>query len=405
MKSGLTREQIRALIKEGNIKNTGDIANVLKDIFSDTLQEMLEAELDDTLGYGKNERKAKGTTNRRNGHSKKTVSSQFGESELAVPRDRDGEHEPIIVGKHQRNLSGIEEQIIAMYSKGMTTRDIQDHLHQLYGVEISPTLVSNVTNKLMPLIREWQSRPLERVYAVAFMDAIHFKVRQEGMIVNKAAYMIIGINMEGMKDVLGIWIGEAESAKFWLSVLNELRNRGVEDILICSVDNLKGFSEAIKACFPETEIQKCIVHQVRNCTKYVNYKDLKPFTKDMRRIYNAASEEQAVAELEMFDQVWGKKYPLAIKSWRTNWAELSAAFKYPPELRRIIYTTNIIESYHRQLRKTTKVKAILPNDDALTKILYLVTMEVTRKWVMRVPNWGSIILQLSVFFPDRVRLP
>lgn len=405
MKSGLTREQIRALIKEGNIKDSGDIAAVLKDIFSDTLQEMLEAELDDTLGYEKSERKAKQTGNRRNGHSKKTVRSQFGESELAIPRDRDGEHEPIIVNKHQRNLSGIEERIVGMYSKGMSTRDIQDHLHELYGVDVSPTLISNVTNKLLPLIREWQSRPLESVYPVVFMDAIHFKVRQEGMVTNKAAYMIIGINMEGMKDVLGIWIGETESAKFWLSVLNELRNRGVEDILICSVDNLKGFSEAINACFPDTEIQKCIVHQVRNCTRYVNYKDLRPFTKDMKLIYRAASEEHALVELDKFDEVWGKKYPLAIKSWRANWAELSAAFKYPPELRRLIYTTNVIESYHRQLRKVTKGKAIFPTDDALTKMLYLVTMEVTRKWKMRIPNWGNILVQLSVFFPDRVKLP
>ena len=257
----LNKEQLRALIKDRNMKTTDDVSQMLKDLFSETIQEMMEAELDTTLGFEKNGSLPKDSSNRRNGHSKKTtITSEYGESEISIPRDRDGEHEPIIVRKHQKNLSGIEDQIIAMYSKGMTVRDIQDHLNQLYGIEISPTLISNVTNKLMPIIKEWQNRPLEKIYAIVFMDAIHYKVRQEGAIVNKAAYMVIGIDMDGRKDVLGMWIGEHETAKFWLVVLNELRNRGIQDILICSVDNLTGFSDAISACFPEAEIQKCVVH-------------------------------------------------------------------------------------------------------------------------------------------------
>lgn len=399
----LTKEQIRALIKERNMKTTDDISSMLKDLFGETLQEMMEAEMDTTLGYSKNDSGGKETSNRRNGHSKKTVTSEYGDSEIQVPRDRDGEHEPLIVKKHQKNLTGIEEQIIALYSKGMTVRDIQDHLNQLYGVEVSPTLISNVTNKLMPIIKEWQNRPLEKTYAIVFLDAIHYKVRQEGAIVNKAAYMVIGIDLDGRKDVLGMWIGEHETSKFWLVVLNELRNRGVQDILICSVDNLNGFSEAIAACFPGAEIQKCIVHQIRNSVRYVSYKDVKKVLVDLKPVYTATTESAALEALDTFDSVWGNKYPLIIKSWRANWAELSTFFKYPPEIRKLIYTTNMIESYHRQLRKVTKGKSIFPNDESLQKMLYLATMDVLRKWTGRVQNWGQILLQLSVFFPDKVK--
>ncbi len=399
----LTKEQIRELIKERNIKTTSDISAMLKDLFSETMQEMLETEMDTTLGYGKNENSAKQTDNRRNGHSKKTVVSEYGDTELLIPRDREGEHEPLIVRKHQKNLTGIEEQIIALYSKGMTVRDVQDHLNQLYGITVSPTLISNVTNKLMPLIKEWQSRPLEKTYAVVFLDAIHYKVRQEGAIVNKASYMVIGIDLDGRKDVLGMWIGEHETSKFWLVVLNELKNRGVQDVLICCVDNLKGFNEAIGACFPEAEIQKCIVHQIRNSIRYVSYKDVKKVLADLKPVYTAASEPLALEFLESFETIWGNKYPLIVNSWRANWSELSTFFKYPPEIRKIIYTTNMIESYHRQLRKVTKGKSIFPNDESLQKMLYLATMDVLRKWTGRVQSWGQILLQLSVFFPDKVK--
>ncbi|GIP56184.1 MULTISPECIES: IS256 family transposase [Paenibacillus] len=397
-----TKEQLRAFIKENKLVTAQDAQNALKELFAETIQEMLEAELDTHLGYEKHEVKAKVTPNSRNGKSKKTVVSEYGEQEIMVPRDRLGEFEPLVIQKHQKNVTGIEDQIIALYAKGVSTREIQDHLQNLYGIEVSPTLISNVTNKIVPLIKEWQNRPLQGVYAVIYMDAIHFKVKQDGAIVNKAAYMVIGIDLDGNKDVLGMWIGENESSKFWLSVLNDLRNRGVQDILIICVDNLSGFSEAIAACYPKTEIQKCIIHQIRNSTRYVSYKDLKKVTADLKPIYKAATEEGALLELDRFEEVWGTKYPLIVRSWRNNWGELSTFFKYPPEIRKLIYTTNMIESYHRQLRKVTKGKSIFPTDEALLKMLYLATMDVTRKWTGRVQNWGQMLLQLSVFFPDRI---
>jgi putative transposase len=267
---------------------------------------------------------------------------------------------------------------------------------------MSPGFISNVTNKVLPLVKEWQNRPLQSVYAVVFLDAIHFKVKQDGAIINKAAYLVIGIDLDGNKDVLGMWVGENESAKFWLSVLNDLKNRGVQDILITCVDNLTGFSQAITACYPKTEIQKCIIHQIRNSTRYVSYKDLKKVTSDLKPIYKATTEELARLELDRFEETWGAKYPLIIRSWRANWDELATFFKYPPELRKLIYTTNMIESYNRQLRKVTKGKSIFPSDEALIKMLDLVTMDVTRKWTGRVQNGGQMLLQLSVFFPDRV---
>jgi transposase-like protein len=399
----IPREVLRAFIKENNLQSAEDVQNALKDIFADTLQEMLEAEMDTSLGYEKNDDENKETENRRNGHSQKTIRSEYGDVVLQIPRDRESEFDPIVVKKHQKNETGIEDQIIALYAKGVSTREIQDHLQRLYGIEASPTLISNVTNKIMPLIKEWQNRPLHSIYAVIFMDAIHFNVKQDGMITKKAAYMSIGIDLDGKKDVLGIWIGENESAKFWLSVLNELKNRGIQDILIVSVDNLTGFSEAIGACYPEAEIQKCIVHQIRNSIRYVSYKDVKKITSALRPIYAASSEETAQEELNQFEAAWGSKYPLIVRSWRQNWSEISTFFKYPLEIRKIIYTTNIIESYHRQLRKVTKGKSIFPTDDALLKMLYLATQDVMRKWTGRIQNWGQILLQLSIFFPDKVK--
>lgn len=403
MGSLMSKKQLKQWIKENNMKSVEDVQSALRELFAETLQEVLEAELETSLGYAKHDVKNKQTTNSLNGYSKKTVRSEYGDIELKVPRDRDGEFEPMIVKKHQSNVTGIEDQIIAMYAKGVSTRDIQDHLQQLYGIEVSPTLISNVTNKIVPLIKEWQNRPLQAVYAVVFLDAIHFKVKQDGTIVNKAAYMAIGIDLEGHKDVLGIWIGENESAKFWLHVLNELRNRGVQDILITCVDNLNGFSEAIAACYPKTEVQKCIIHQIRNSIKYVSYKDVKKITSALQPIYKAPTEQAALDELEQFEKTWGGKYPLIVRSWRNNWDELATFFKYSPEIRKLIYTTNIIESYHRQLRKVTKGKAVFPTDEALLKMLYLSTMDVLRKWTARVQNWGQILLQLMVHFPDRVQ--
>lgn len=400
--SMVSKEQLRQFIKENDLRSTEDVQTALRDLFASTMQEMLEAELETTLGYAKHDLKSKATDNSRNGHSRKKLTSEYGEVEITVPRDRKAEFEPEIIKKHQTNTTGIEGQIIAMYARGVSTRDIQSHLQELYGLEVSPTLISNITDKLLPLIKEWQNRPLQTVYAVVYLDAIHYKVKQEGRVVSKAAYMVIGIDLEGCKDVLGMWIGENESSKFWLTVLNELKSRGVEDILIICVDNLTGFSEAISACYPKTDIQKCVVHQIRNSLKYVSYKDYKGITAALKPIYKASTEEAARAELDQFEETWGTKYPMVIRSWRNNWDELSTFFRYPPEMRKLIYTTNMIESYHRQLRKVTKGKSIFPTDESLTKMLYLATMEVTKRWTMRVHNWGQILSQLSIYFGERL---
>ena len=395
------REEIRKLIKAEKLKTPEDAQEVLKQLFADTIEEMLKAELDANLGYERYEPKPEGTTNTRNGSSAKRLRTQYGEVEIAVPRDREGQFEPAVVKKHQTSTVGIEEQILALYAKGTSTRDIQAHLQQIYGLEVSPTLISHVTDKILPTLREWQSRPLQPVYAVVFLDAIHYKVRQDGHVENKAVYVVVGVDLSGQKDVLGMWIGEHESAKFWAGVLNELRNRGVQDILIAAVDNLRGFNEAIGAAFPRTEIQKCIVHQVRNSLSYVTYKDYKPIASALRPIYQAPSEEAGLAALDHFEEVWGKKYPLVVRSWRQNWPELATFFKFPPEVRRLIYTTNIIEGFHRQLRKVTKTKGAFPGDDALFKQLYLVAQDVILRW-SRVQNWGLVLSQLTVFFEDRV---
>ena len=398
----LGKERIKQLMKEGKLKDVNDVQDILKDQFAEILQEMLEAEMEHELGYSKYNYKEKDTTNSRNGKRKKEVRSNYGNVELEVPRDREGEFEPAVVKKNQRDISSIDDQVLSMYAKGMTVRDIQNHLQDLYGVEASPTLISNITDKILPLIKEWQNRPLERIYAHVVMDAVHYKVRQEGRIINKAAYMAIGINLEGKKDVLGIWIGENESSKYWLNVLNEIKNRGVKDILIASIDGLKGFSEAIKATFPETDIQKCIIHQIRNSTKFLSYKDRKEFCNDLKKVYKAATEEAALVELDKLEEKWGDKYIIAIKSWRSNWDELATMFRYPQEIRKIIYTTNIIESYHRQLRKVTKSKSIFPTDESLQKMLYLATMDITKKWTSRQRNWPLILGQLSIFFEERL---
>ncbi|WP_367377493.1 IS256 family transposase [Enterococcus gilvus] len=401
--SMLSKDQIKEMIQQYDIKTTDDIKNAFKDMFGEAVQEIMEAELDTHLGYEKNSKEQKGTGNRRNGTSSKTLrSSEYGEVPLAIPRGRNGGFEPMIIKKNQTSLTGLEDQIIAMYTKGLSTRDIQEHFTDLYGAEVSPTLILNVTNKVLPLVKEWQNRPLEALYPIIFMDAIHFKVRHEGRIQSKAAYVVLGVTIEGYKNVLGIWIGESESSKFWLMVLNELKNRGVQDILIAYTDNLKGFSEVIETTFPQTEVRKCIVHQIRNSVRFVSYKDLKAVTSDLKPIYKAATEELALEELSEFDEKWGKKYPIITKSWMDNWTELATFFKYPAELRRIIYTTNVIEGFHCQLRKPTKSKSVFPSDESLLKMLYLVTMDVTKKWTMKVQNWGQILSQFVIFFEDRV---
>ncbi len=360
-----------------------DIRTLFKETIAEFLEGSLDAELEETLGYGRYDHTARtesGTTNGRNGHSRKTLKTSVGKIDINITRDRNGEFEPRIIPKNQTSISTtVESKIISMYAKGMTTTDIQAHIKDIYGMDISDTAVSRITDKILPEAQEWQQRPLGSVYAVVFMDAIHYHVRSEGQIVKKAVYIAIGVNLEGKKSVLGMWVGENESAKFWASVLNNLKNRKVEDILIACTDNLTGFSEAIAAVFPKTDIQNCIIHQLRNSSKYVSYKDIKALMTDLKRVYQAVDEQAALAALDDFAEILDKKYPKISKSWRENWANLSTYFKFPEELRRLIYTTNAIEGFNRQLRKVTKSKAVFPTDDSLFKMLYLAMLDITKK--------------------------
>ena len=401
-KKKIDNEIFKTLIEDYNIKDTNDIKDMLKDLLSGTIQTMLEAEIEHELGYAKHSMKDKTISNARNGHSKKTVRSEYGNINLDIPRDRNAEFEPQIIPKYQREITGIEGQILSLYAKGMSNRDIEDHLNNLYGIDVSPSMISKITDKIIPEIREWQSRQLEDVYPIVFMDAIHYSVRKDGVVVKKAVYLAIGIDKEGKKEVLGFWIGENESSKYWLNVLNELKNRGVQDILIMSVDNLKGFSEAISSVFPKTEIQKCVVHQIRNSIRYISYKDTREFTSDLKEMYNAPTLEQAEFKLDELEEKWGKKYMAVINSWRSNWNELTTYFKYDTKIRKLIYTTNPIESLNRQLRKYTKTKSLYPTDEALMKSVYLSLKEATKKWTGRIPGWGEIYSQLNIYFEGRI---
>ena len=377
--SNLSKDLLREYIKEQKFTSSDDILKSLKQLFSDVLQEALEAELDESLGYGKYESSENKGNNSRNGHSKKTIKTELGPIEINVPRDRNGEFEPKIIPKHQRSVSGIEDKIIALYSTGMTTRDISEQIKELYDFDISAETVSNITNRILPLVSEWQNRPLEKKYSFVFMDAIHYKVREDKHIVVKAAYVVIGVDLDGYKEVLGIWIGANESSKFWLSVLNDLKNRGVEDVLIFCVDGLNGFKEAIGATFPFAKIQRCIIHQIRSSMKYIPYKDRKPFIADLKTVYTAVNEEMALDNLMILKDKWSNKYPTAIKSWEDNWDNLSTYFEFPSNIRKIIYTTNVIESLNSQFRKVTKTKLIFPNDESLMKMLYLAVQRVAKK--------------------------
>lgn len=398
----IPKNVLREIIRENDFKNPGEIYTYFKDAFKDLLQEMLEAEMDVTLGYDKNDVKNKQTDNYRNGHSQKTVKSQYGEVELSIPRDRKGDFEPKIVPKYKRDISGIEEKIISLYARGMSTRDIHDQIKDLYGIEVSAEMVSKITERVMPEIKEWQSRPLDAIYPFIFLDAIHYKIREDGHILNRAAYVVLGVDIDGNKDILGIWIGENESSKFWLGVLNELKNRGVEDVLLFCVDGLTGLKEAIEAAFPKSEIQRCIIHQLRNSFKYVSYKDLKAFSKDFRQVYTAASEEIAMEKLYEVKEKWEKQYPFAIRSWENNWDVLSPFYKFPDEVRKIIYTTNIIEGLHRQFRKVTKSKTMFPSDQSLEKMLYLASINVMSKWTHRYRNWDRVLSQLLIMYEGRL---
>ena len=397
------RAKIRELLQESNISSMTDIQKLFKETIAEFMENGLDAELDEELGYSRYDYKNKDTDNSRNGHSSKTLKTSFGEVDIDIPRDRKGEFDPVILKKNQTSISqDIEEKILSMYAKGMTTSDIETHIRDIYGLQISDTTISRITDKILPIAKEWQQRPLEPIYAVVFLDAIHYHVRSEGQIVKKAVYIAIGINLDGKKDVLGMWVGENESAKYWASVLNGLRNRGVEDIFIACTDNLTGFDAAIEAVFPQTEIQNCIIHQLRNSSKYVSYKDIKALMADLKAVYAAVDEASALDALDIFAETWDKKYPKISKSWRENWANLSTYFKYPVEVRRLIYTTNTIEGFNRQLRKVTKSKAVFPTDDSLFKMLYLAMIDITKKWTGRRQDWGTIHAQLSIYFNDRM---
>lgn len=395
----VSKELLREYIKEQNFSSADDILTGLKEMFRDVLQESLEAEMDEALGYTKYNNIDK-NNNSRNGYSKKTVKTELGAVELNVPRDRNGDFEPKIVPKYQRSVNGIEDKILGLYATGMTTRDISEQIKELYGVEISAETVSNITNRISPLVSEWQNRPLEKTYSFIFMDAIHYKVREDKQIIVKAAYVVIGVNMDGEKEVLGIWIGANESSKFWLSVLNDLKNRGIQDVLIFCVDGLNGFKEAIGAAFPFAKIQRCIIHQIRSSMKYIPYKDRKAFVTDLKGIYKAVNEEVAMDNLLALKEKWSSKYPNAVKSWEDNWDNLSTFFTFSDNIRKIIYTTNTIESLNSQFRKVTKTKLIFPNDDSLLKMLYLAVERVAKKWTRNYSDWDLVINQLKIVFSD-----
>ncbi len=371
---------------------------VLTPLIKQFLEESLEAELDAHLDQDT-------TANRRNGKGKKRVRTSLGPVEVITPRDRDSSFQPKILPKRRRQLGrDLDRQIIALYARGSSYGDIRDYLAEMYDLEVSTATISRVTDKILPLLHEWRSRPLETVYPFLWLDAIHYKVRHEGRVVTKAIYCVIGLNQEGYKDLLGLYVGESEGAKFWLQVLTDLKNRGVEDVFIACIDNLQGFAEAIESIFPKTEVQLCIVHQIRNSRKYIAWKDVKAFMQDLKQVYRARTKDLAEVNLDKLDARWGAKYPVVLASWRRNWDRLSVYFAYAPEIRRVIYTTNIIESFHRQLRKVTKTKGAFSSDEALMKLLYLVQEDITSKWKRPIHNWNQTLSQLSIIFGDRLRL-
>jgi putative transposase len=389
--------------KAKNLKTLSDVTSFVKTLIAPTVQAMLEAEMDNHLGYTKHDNTGDNTGNSRNGYSPKQLKTSFGTQTLHVPRDRKSDFDPLVVRKYETVESDVEDRIISMYAKGLTTRDIKAHMQDIYGVEISPGMVSSITDKVVPLIEEWQSRPLAPVYPFVYLDGMYCKVRDNGRIVNRTAYVVLGIHTDGLKDILGIWIGTSESAKFWMGILTELRNRGVSDILIASIDGLAGFSEALKAVYPQTDIQQCIVHQVRNALKYIPHKHKKAFMNDLRSIYTAPTEESGLKALESVKEAW-PQYKAYLKSWETKWNELSSFFQYPEPIRKVMYTTNAIEGLNRQFRKVTKTTTVFPHNEALLKLLWLAQNDITRKWTMPIRNWADIVAQLSVLFPERIKV-
>ena len=394
------RNLIQGLLQEYNIQSAEDIQDALKDLLSGTIQDMLETEMDDHLGYDRYERS--GEPNYRNGMKSKTVRSKYGEFQVDVPQDRQSSFEPQILPKRQKDISSIDDKIISMYAKGMTTRQISETIEDIYGFEVSEGMVSDITDKLLPRIEEWQNRPLSPVYPIVFIDAVHFSVRDDGVIRKLAAYVVLGMNEDGMKEVLSIVVGENESSKYWLSVLNSLKNRGVQDILILCSDGLTGIKDAISTAFPKTEQQRCIVHMVRNTLKYVANKDMKAFAKDLKTIYTAADEEAARKQLESVTEKWSAQYPSAMNRWHENWDAISPIFKFSKEVRTAFYTTNAIESLNSCYRRLNKQRSVFPSSQALMKALYLGTFEIAKKWTMPIRNWGKVRGELEIMYLDRM---
>lgn len=394
------RNIIQQLLQEYDIQSAEDIQEALKDLLGGTIKEMMEAEMDEHLGYQKSQRSD--SDDYRNGYKSKRVNSSYGTMDIQVPQDRKSTFEPQVVRKRQKDISSIDQKIISMYAKGMTTRQISETLEDIYGFEASEGFISDVTDKILPQIEDWQKRPLSEIYPVLYIDAIHYSVRDNGVIRKLAAYVILGINLDGQKEVLTIQVGDNESAKYWLSVLNELKNRGVKEILILCADGLSGIKEAIAAAYPKTEYQRCIVHQVRNTLKYVADKDRKPFANDLKTIYHAPSEEQALEALEKVREKWSVKYPNSMRSWKQNWDAICPIFKFSPEVRKVIYTTNAIESLNSTYRKLNRQRSVFPSDTALLKALYLATFEATKKWTMPIRNWGQVYGELSIMYEGRL---
>mgnify|MGYP000578596191 FL=1 len=394
------RSIIQQLLQEYDIQSAEDIQEALKDLLGGTIKEMMEAEMDEHLGYQKSQRSD--SDDYRNGYKSKRVNSSYGTMDIQVPQDRKSTFEPQVVRKRQKDISTIDQKIISMYAKGMTTRQISETLEDIYGFEASEGFISDVTDKILPQIEDWQKRPLSEIYPVLYIDAIHYSVRDNGVIRKLAAYVILGINLDGQKEVLTIQVGDNESAKYWLSVLNELKNRGVKEILILCADGLSGIKEAIAAAYPKTEYQRCIVHQVRNTLKYVADKDRKPFANDLKTIYHAPSEEQALEALEKVREKWSVKYPNSMRSWKQNWDAICPIFKFSPEVRKVIYTTNAIESLNSTYRKLNRQRSVFPSDTALLKALYLATFEATKKWTMPIRNWGQVYGELSIMYEGRL---
>ena len=394
------RNIIQQLLQEYDIETAEDIQDALKDLLGGTIKEMMEAEMDDHLGYQKSERSD--SDDYRNGYKSKRVNSSYGSMDIDVPQDRKSTFEPQIVKKRQKDISGIDQKIISMYAKGMTTRQISETIEDIYGFETSEGFISDVTDKILPQIEDWQNRPLDEVYPILYIDAIHYSVRDNGVIRKLAAYVILGINTEGKKEVLSITVGDNESSKYWLSVLNELKNRGVKDILIICADGLSGIKEAIAAAFPKTEYQRCIVHQVRNTLKYVPDKDRKAFASDLKTIYHASDEEKARMALDRVTEKWTAKYQNSMKRWYDNWDAITPIFKFSPDVRKVIYTTNAIESLNSTYRKLNRQRSVFPSDTALLKALYLATFEATKKWTMSIRNWGQVYGELSIMYEGRL---